>query len=350
MNMSLTKINTKIVILLFIFAISLIFIFYSEINGQYPYSIGNFCNNSTDANIHSGDLIQKNVSNASYGDTVIVYPEDSIQPKINNVNSYGTVLVYPGIYKENLIVDKPLSIVSKQGKSADTVIQAANPEEDVFHITANNVTISGFNITGSQNKSGIYCSGSDSNITGNKLSYNMYGVYINNSTRNTLDNNEVNNNSFGIYLKASNNNQLRSNNVSGVGIFVGFNNEAWGIYLEDSNDNKLMSNSISGLWGGLNLNNSSNNELNNSSILDNYFSLILENSNNNKVLNNTIVKRGYSFSVVLAHSQNNTLKGNTAGPNTEIEVVYDFNSTNNILEGELYTTNEKGTGGVYRVK
>lgn len=127
--MSLTKINTKIVILLFIFSISIIFIFYSQNNGKEFDNIGNLSNNSTDANIHSGDLIQKNVSNASYGDTVIVYPEDSIQQKINNVNSYGTVLVYPGVYKENLIVDKPLSIVSKQGKPADTVIQAADPEK-----------------------------------------------------------------------------------------------------------------------------------------------------------------------------------------------------------------------------
>jgi len=349
--MPFTKINRKIVLLFFVFAISIIFIFYSENNGKHPENIPwNLGNNSTDANIHSGDLIQMEVNNAISNGTVLVYPGDSIQQKINNVSSYGTVLVYPGLYKENLVVDKSLSIVSKQGKPVDTVIQAADPEEDIFHVTANNVTISGFNITGSQNKSGIYCSGSDSNITGNKLSYNMYGVYINNSTRNTLDNNEVNNNSLGIYIKSSTNNQLSSNNVSDVGIFVGFNNEAWGIYLDDSNDNKLMNNFISGLWEGVNLTNSSNNELNNNSILDNYFSLSLENSNNNKVLSNNIVKRGYSFSVALAHSQNNNLKGNTASPNTEIKVVYDFNSTNNTLEGELYTTNEKRTGGVYRVK
>jgi hypothetical protein len=62
------------------------------------------------------------------------------------------------------------------------------------------------------------------------------------------------------------------------------------------------------------------------------------------------VKRGYSFSVALAHSQNNTLKDNNAGSNTEIKVIYGFNSTNNTLEGELYTLNENGSDGVYKVK
>lgn len=313
--MSLLQINKKLIIIVFlVFVILVSYIFYPQNKDKYSDNFSEDANNSS-INVCPGDLIQN---------------------AINNLNSGGTVIVSSGLYKENLVIDKPLSIISKSGETNNTIIQAADPEEDIFHITANNVTVSGFNITESQNKSGIYCSGSDSNITGNKLSYNMYGVYINNSTRNTLDNNKMNNNSFGICLKASNNNQLSSNNVSGVGIFVGFNNEAWGIYLEDSNYNKLMSNSISGLWEGVNLANSSNNELNNNSILDNYFSLSLENSNNNKVLNNTIVKRGYSFSVALAHSQNNTLKGNTAGPNTEIKVIYDFNSTNNTLEGTLY--------------
>ncbi|MCO5383754.1 MAG: right-handed parallel beta-helix repeat-containing protein [Methanosarcina barkeri] len=327
--MPFSQINKKLILVLFlVFAISALYIFYPQNKEKYSDTFGNN-NNSSITN---------------------VYPGDSIQQAINNTSSGGTVTVYPGLYKENLVVDKSLTIISKPGEKTDTIVQAADPEGDVFHITADNVTINGFNITRSQGKSGIYCSGSDSNVTGNKLSYNMYGVYIHDSSRNILENNEVNNNSLGIYLRNSNNNQLSSNNVSGVGIFVGFNNEAWGIYLEDSNDNKLMSNSISGLWEGVNLTNSSNNELNNNSILDNYFSLVLVNSNNNNVLNNIIVKLGYSFSVALSHSRNNTLKGNTAGPNTEIKVDYDFYSTNNTLEGELYTSNENGTGGVYRVK
>ena len=394
MDMLLTKLDTKIVFLLFVFAISTIFIFYSENNGKYPDNIpGNLSNNSTNANVHSGDLMQKKVSNASSGYTVIVYPGDSIQQKINNVNSCDTILVYPGLYKENLVVDKPLSIVSKQGKPADTVIQAANPEKDVFHITANNVTISGFNITGSKSKAGVYYMGSNGNITENTLVYNKYGaflksssdiiirnntvfqngfgVYLSNSSMNTLENNEANNSSHcGIYmedsteneldfnvansnneyavcLKNSNSNWLTSNNMSNSELKVDIN----GINLENSNSNKLISNYISNSWKGVNLTNSSDNELSKNRVSHNYFSISLQNSNDNKLLNNTIEVHPYTFSITLGNSQNNIIKGNTVGLNKEtadinkeIKVFYNPDSRNNTIEGELYTDHGRGTG------
>ncbi|AKB57800.1 right-handed parallel beta-helix repeat-containing protein [Methanosarcina barkeri] len=316
--MSLSQINIKIILVFsLVFAISALYVFYSENSEKNSGDFLDNSNNSIITNVYSGD---------------------SIQQAINNTSSGGTVTVDSGLYKENLVVDKSLIIISQPGETTEAIIQAADPEKDVFHITADNVTISGFNITGSHGKAGIYYSGSDGNINENKLSYNNYGVYLNNSNRDILENNEVNNNSFGIYLKNSNNNQLKSNNVSGVGIFVGLENNATGIYLEDSDTNKLMRNTISKLWDGVKFTESSNNELNNNSILHNYFSLSLVNSNNNKVLNNTIVRRGYSYSVVLADSQNNTVKGNNKDLNTELKICYSFKSTNNTLEGELYTS------------
>jgi len=321
--MSLLQINKKLILIVFlVFFILALYIFYPQNKDKYSDNFFGNANNSSITN---------------------VYPGDSIQQAINNTYSDGIVIVYPGLYKENLVIDKPLTIISKPGERTESIIQAADPEEDVLHITANNVKVSGFNITRSRNKSGIYCNGSDSNITVNKLSYNMYGIYINNSNRNILDNNEINDNFFGIYLNNSTNNQLSSNNFSDFGLFAKLDNGGGGIggiCLEDSNGNKLMNNTILKYWEGVNLTDSSNNELNNNSILDNYFSLSLVNSNNNKVLNNTIVKGGYSFSVIIYHSQNNTLKGNTAGSNTEIKVTYGFNSINNTLEGELDNADE----------
>jgi nitrous oxidase accessory protein len=325
-----TRSQKLIIIVLLVFVILALYIFYPQNKDKYS---DNFLGNANNSSI------------------INVYPGNSIQQVINNTNVDGTITVYPGLYKENLIVNKPLTIISKPGEISYTIIQAADPKKDVFHITADKVTISGFNITGSQGKAGIYCSGSGCNITENRLSYDNCGVYLSDSNRNILENNEVNNNSLGVYLRNSNNNQLKSNNVSGVGIFIGLENNETGIYLEDSDNNNLMSNTISNLWEGVKLTKCFNNELNNNSILHNYFSLSLVNSNNNKVLNNTIVKLGYSYSVVLTDSQNNTLQGNTAGPNTAIIVVYDtYNSTNNTLEGEQYSVNEQHTGGVFRVK
>lgn len=353
--MDLSRINTKlIIILLLIFIASILYTFNAKYSEIHPEKyLDNISNNSTNADLHSGEPVKKNLDNIDNNPIdVEIYPGDSIQNAINSVNSGGTVIVYPGLYKENLVVDKPLKVISSnEGESAYAVIQAADPEKDVFHITADNVTISGFNITGSQGKSGIYCSGSDGNITGNKLSHNNYGVCLNDSNRIILEKNEVNNNSLGIYLKNSDNNQLRNNDILGVGIFVGSENNATGIYLEESDNNKLMSNTVSKLWGGVRFIKSSYNELNNNSILYNYFSLSLVNSNNNKVLNNTIVRRGYSYSVNLVDSQNNTLKGNIGDSNTEFRVIYDvlnstniaLNSGNNTLEGEILNVGEPRT-------
>jgi nitrous oxidase accessory protein len=46
--------------------------------------------------------------------------------------------------------------MSKPGKSTETVIQATYPEQDVFQVIADNVTISGFHLTGAKSsKAGI---------------------------------------------------------------------------------------------------------------------------------------------------------------------------------------------------
>ncbi|MPM90963.1 hypothetical protein SDC9_138086 [bioreactor metagenome] len=355
------------------------FIFYSENSEKLSDNFhDNLINKSMDAN---------------------VYPGDSIQNAINNVSSGGTVIVYPGLYKENLFVDKPLVIMSKEGTPANTVVQAADPEKDVFNVTADKVTISGFNITGAQSNAGIYYSGSDGNISGNKLDYNKYGILLKNSKNitirnntafynvfgiylsysgeNVLENNKANNCShcgiyvenstenelifnvansnykYAMYLKSSNNNWLKNNNISNLDVVV----DKDGIKLEDSDNNRLINNDISNNWKGVNLSNSSDNELNKNRVSANYFSVLLLNSNNNKLLDNVIELNKYDFSISLGSSQNNILNGNTvglnketAGFNKEIKIFYSHDSTNNTLEGVLYTDNGKGTGGIFRVK
>lgn len=298
-------------------------------------SIDNYSNKSMYAEVHPGDSIQQAIDNVSSGGTVAVYP-GFYQENLAIDKPLVIISKYVGTYKKSLVVDKPLKVIrSEEKESTYAIIQAADPEKDIFDVNADNVTICGFNITGTK-KAGIHLSGSNGNITENKLIYNEYGIYLTDSNRNVLTNNEINNNSLGIYLINSSNNWLKNNYVSDDRLNSDPNNVPRGIYLENSNNNKLISNSISKFWEGVNLTGSSNNELDNNSILHNYFSLCLLNSNNNKVLNNTIVRRGYSFSVTLANSQNNMLQGNYEDSNTEIEVFYSHDSTNNTLEYTVY--------------
>jgi nitrous oxidase accessory protein len=210
MAMSFSQLNKKlIIILLLIFVALILYIFNIKDSETYPFDfIDNINNNSMNIDVHPGD---------------------SIQHAINNVSSGGTVIVYPGLYKENLILDKSLVIIAKQGKFADTVIQAINPEEDIIHITANNVTINGFDITG-VGKAGKNYSGSNGNIIGNRLTSNEYGIFLGKSENVTIKNNTAFQNKHGIYLSDSSRNILENNEM---------NNNSLGIHLKDSYNNQL---------------------------------------------------------------------------------------------------------------
>lgn len=282
---------------------------------------------------------------------ITVYSGDSIQQAINNAKSGDTIVVSPGLYKENLILDKSLVIISKEGKSANTIIEAEDPKKDVFHVTADTVTIKGFNITGAQSNCGICYRGSYGNIANNTLIYNKYGILLKKSllsdSKNiTIENNILSDNENGIYLQDTHDNCLENNNISNDEIEVNIN----GIYLEDSDNNNLVNNNISNSWRGIYLIGSSKNKLNKNIVSSNYFSIDLLNSNNNRLLNNLINLNAYTFSITLGNSHYNILKDNKAGSDADIKVFYTPDSKNNSLEGEQYSVNEQHTGGVLRVK
>lgn len=335
--MPIKKINTKIIFLLLVFVVVLLYIFNTPDNRNKPdVFFDNLSNNSI-----SNDSISNFLNNIS-DDSINfhVHPGDSIQQAINNSSSGDIIAIYPGLYKENLVVDKSLTIMSKLGESAETVIEAANPEKDIFHVTADNVTISGFNVGGAKSKAGIYYTGSDGIIAGNKLISNQYGVLLKEAKNITIENNNASQNGCGIYLSNSSRNTLKNNEASYNWLEEFMNGDKEGrngIFLANSNNNKLTGNNVSNNWDGIRLSNSSNNELRKNIVTDDYFCISLEDSNNNKLLDNTVKSIGYTYGITLAKSQNNTLQGNSAGFMNKIKVWSDLESRNNTLEGEQDT-------------
>jgi nitrous oxidase accessory protein len=335
--MPIKKINTKLILLLLLFIVIMLCIFsFQDNKKKSDLFFDNISNNSI-----SNDSISNFLNNIS-DDSInfSVHPGDSIQQAINNSSSGDIIAIYPGLYKENLIVDKSLTIVSKPRESAETVIEAADPEKDIFHITADNVTISGFNVTGSQSKAGVHYTGSDGIIAGNKLISNQYGVFLKEAKNITIENNNASQNGCGIYLSNSSRNTLKNNQASYNWLeeFMNGDKESRnGIFLENSNNNKLTGNNVSNNWDGIRLSNSSNNELRKNKVKYDYFCISLEDSNNNKLLDNTVKSIGYSYGITLAKSQNNTLQGNNAGFINKIKVWSDLESRNNTLEGEQDT-------------
>jgi len=74
-------------------------------------------------------------------------PDDyaRIQWAVDNASAGDTIVVRDGVYVENVNVDKSLDIRSENG-SAECIVQAANPDDHVFEVLADYVTICGFTI------------------------------------------------------------------------------------------------------------------------------------------------------------------------------------------------------------
>jgi parallel beta-helix repeat protein len=156
-----------------------------------------------------------------------------IQDAINNAKVGDTILVYSGIYYENVVVNKLVTL-----KGVGYPIVDARGEGSAITLIAGGITLEGFNATNAgrfQSDAGINVYSSNNNITGNNVSSNnRNGIRLSSSSNNTIKGNTVSNNyNNGICLDDSINNFITGNNVGSNGV---------GIRLRDSNNNTITGN------------------------------------------------------------------------------------------------------------
>ncbi len=160
----------------------------------------------------------------------------TIQEGIDNASDGDIIFVFNGLYNENVVVNKSLTIQSENG-SVNCIIQAANSNDHVLNVTVDYVNINGFTVKGAteSNKAGIYLSEVEHcSVSGNTVSNNCYGIYLEDSNNNTLVNNAASNNYSGIYLQSSSGNTLTNNTAN--------SNTQYGIYLQSSSGNLIYNN------------------------------------------------------------------------------------------------------------
>jgi len=178
-------------------------------------------------------------------------------------------------------------------------------------VNSTNITVRDLTLT--NNGQGVlFAHTENSRIENVNASSNIFGIWLDDSSSNTLTGNTADSNDgYGIRLNSSSNNMLTgndasSNNECGIDLYNSCNNntlasntansnkgdEGYGISLDDSSNNTLANNTANSNYGyddgcGIRLDRSSNNELaNNTANSNDDYGIYISSSSNNRIYNN----------------------------------------------------------------
>jgi parallel beta-helix repeat protein len=277
----------------------------------------------------------------------------SIQEAINNAKDGDTILVHSGVYYENVVVDKLVTLMGIGQPVVD-----AGEKGDAIRLTADGITLAGFNATtyGWWGTTVIKVTSNNNSILNNTcfnrgFDENLwaYSIDLTNSSNNSLSNN----NCTCISLQNSNNNHISNNTCS--------NNRRGGISIRYSNNNKLIGNALveSGLviWGDsvsnytqeIDTSNTVNGkpvyyrkDASGGRIADDAGQVILVNCTNVTVENQNINNASVGINIAFSHCitiRNNTCSYNRAGG------ISLMNSSNCSISDNICSNNNYVYGG-----
>lgn len=230
----------------------------------------------------------------------------TISEAVKSAQPGDTILVGPGTYVENIVVDKPITVVSTNGASA-TVVKAADTSKDVLLLSGSDIAIQGFTITAG--KMGVTF-GHTSNCALIKcvVNGNVFGVYLAGATGNLVANNNLNSNGFGVYLDGSSGNKLSGNTASYEKGGGGNASLSDGIYMFNSNANNVTNCELSNNDNfGVSLFNSKNNAFSNNTLSSNaQFGVRLRDGADNNNFSRNTFKANTENGVLIGDSQANT--------------------------------------------
>jgi len=257
---------------------------------------------------------------------IIKVPDDytTIQEAINAAKPGDIIIVSPGIYHENIIIDKPISLI---GKIRENTIIDGSGLGDVVCISSSGVKISNLTVTNSGSRyKGPFDGGNDAGV---KLKY------VNNCIISHLI---VTNNTNGISIISSNSNIISDNLV--------LSNNKEGIFVVSSSNNLIVNNTsnLNGAHGGIWLAFSTNNIIINNTASHNLFDhgIKLYTSNNNLVKNN-ICEDNNKAGIFLMYSNSNILVGNICSGNKHNpSIMLYIRNNNNTIINNICNSNDEG--------
>lgn len=142
----------------------------------------------------------------------------TIQEAINGAGEGDRIYVFSGIYYENVVVNKTVSLV---GESRENTIIDGNRTGTVVYVTASNVAVTEFTIRNSKlgvtsgSFSGLHVyNASGLNISHNTIVNNDCGIWLDSeSNSSTVSGNDITNNKYGVHISSTSlNNVIYHNN------------------------------------------------------------------------------------------------------------------------------------------
>lgn len=164
--------------------------------------------------------------NCASAENIKVKKGESIQAAIDRSKARDSISIMPGVYRENLVIDKAISIIGEPGTIID-----GSAKGNVITITGSKIHLEGLTIRNSGNQQ------EDS------------GIYIKNSHNNVIKKNTLKNVHNGIYIANSNQNQLLENSITSYESH--FSKRGNGIHMFKGKGHLLKGNQISDVQDGI---------------------------------------------------------------------------------------------------
>ncbi len=202
----------------------------------------------------------------------------SIMAAVNAAKDGYTIMVYSGIYRENVIILKELTLIGIGYPIID------GRGKDGVTIAAENCIVDGFKIVNGSNGTMIL---SNKNLISNNI--------IENNNHSDVE-------SAGVYILNSQHNRIINNIISG---------NQNGIIVHNSSQNTILCNNISNhvYWEGIRLRASSDNVFLNNTFFNNSIHVYSYSSNNNNISYNTFISP--EGAMLIISGNNNVFYGNT---------------------------------------